>query len=99
VDLSAEILDYIQNNFEQNVILVGHSMGGAIATHLAKEREVSGLLVIDVVEGTALEALEFMEGMATNRKKSFTDPSEVIDWYLKGGMVKNRESLRMTVGG
>lgn len=44
-------------------------MGGSVATHAAKQRNsvVLGLIVIDVVEGSALQALEFMEGMAKSR--------------------------------
>lgn len=55
-----------------SINLVGHSMGGSIATKTAtkilnemKESELSRALVtlfiIDVVEGTAMEALPFME--------------------------------------
>ena len=52
------------------MIMVGHSMGGSIATkavHYMMETEnklidvVKGLFVIDVVEGSAMDALPFME--------------------------------------
>lgn len=52
--------------------MVGHSMGGSIATKTVdqvfrenKEEEwathIKGLFVIDVVEGSAMDALPFME--------------------------------------
>jgi protein phosphatase methylesterase 1 len=47
------------------VVLVGHSMGGALAA-LAAEAGVAGLVglvVVDVVEGTALEALAGMQAV------------------------------------
>lgn len=53
---------------DSTIIIVGHSMGGAIAAKFAEQisnsphaPRVQGLIVIDVVEGTALEALPFME--------------------------------------
>ena len=36
--------------------------------------------MIDVVEGTALMALEFMEAMAKNRKPVFNSMQEVTIW-------------------
>ena len=48
------------------VVLVGHSMGGALAARVAAEGGVeglAGLVVVDVVEGTALEALAGMQGV------------------------------------
>lgn len=39
------------------ILLVGHSMGGALAVWVAGTREITaleGVVVIDVVEGTAL---------------------------------------------
>ncbi|KAL3314778.1 Protein phosphatase methylesterase 1 [Cichlidogyrus casuarinus] len=65
------------------IILVGHSMGGAIAINLAKSHKIpslSGLIVIDVVEGTAMEALKSMKGFLANRPKSFKSLSSAIEW-------------------
>lgn len=46
-------------------------MGGGVATRVVEQMEddihVAGLVVIDVVEGTAMEALPFMESMVKNR--------------------------------
>ena len=45
-------------------------MGGSVAvkvTERLNEDEIAGLIVIDVVEGTAIEALPFMESIAKNR--------------------------------
>lgn len=42
------------------LILVGHSMGGAIAVHAAelnKFKTLQGVVVVDVVEGTAIGKL------------------------------------------
>lgn len=67
IRLGCELFDALKKEFADSIILVGHSLGGSIATHVAGARESDGLIVIDVVEGTALQALEFMEGIAKNR--------------------------------
>lgn len=53
--------DVLQRFPEQNFVLVGHSLGGSIAcrlTDLATNepwgKRVQGMIIIDVVEGTAL---------------------------------------------
>jgi protein phosphatase methylesterase 1 len=68
-----KVLNYVERKFKgRSIILVGHSMGGSIATKVAYKIEqemkdhilfkaVLALFVIDVVEGTAMEALPFME--------------------------------------
>ena len=63
-------------------------MGGAVATKateiaLASEslaKRIFGLIVVDVVEGTALEALPFMENIVKNRPAVFKDPQSAIQW-------------------
>lgn len=67
---------------ESNVILVGHSMGGSLAVkavqHILSRESLAhlhprlqGIVIIDVVEGTAMEALPFMEAIINSRPKSF----------------------------
>ena len=66
------VVEYIVSSFkESNVIIVGHSMGGSLAVkslnfilenagHNIINR-LMAIIVIDVVEGTAMDALPFME--------------------------------------
>ena len=74
------------------VIIVGHSMGGALAVHTALLNEsysnyeetgiqrnnskaciqnLVGVCVIDVVEGTAMEALSSMQSFLRSRPRTF----------------------------
>lgn len=39
-----------------------------------------GLVVIDVVEGTAIEALPFMEAIVSSRPRKFDSVESVIQW-------------------
>lgn len=65
------------------VVLIGHSMGGAVAVHAAASDQIpnlAGLIVIDVVEGTAMEALASMQGFLRSRPKHFPSLEHAIEW-------------------
>lgn len=90
-DLSAETLAkdvglVLANLFpehEEPVLLVGHSMGGAVAVHAAHMQVVpnlAGVAVIDVVEGTAMDALASMQSFLRGRPKKFTSLEHAIEW-------------------
>ncbi|XP_052794769.1 protein phosphatase methylesterase 1-like [Mya arenaria] len=85
-----------------SIILVGHSMGGAIAVHVAVQSlipSLAGLIVIDVVEGTALEALTSMQGFLKGRPKVFRSLEHAIEWCVRSGQVRNLESARVSMVG
>jgi len=74
-------------NLDQGpIILVGHSLGGALAVNFATECKSSnefnvvGLVVIDVVEGSAIESLVTMNVVLRNRPNSFPNISKAIEW-------------------
>lgn len=87
------------------VVLCGHSMGGAIAAHVgARFRteasptlSLSALIVIDVVEGTAMAALQHMHRVLAARPARFRSEADAIEWTLRSGMVRNRTSARVSV--
>ena len=105
-----QVLNHIHEKYpEENLILLGHSMGGSIATktccEILKEEEkykelykkMQGLIVIDVVEGTAMEALPFMENIVHNRPDKFNSIQKGIEYMYKSGTIKNIESARISV--
>eukprot|EP00794_Sanderia_malayensis_P006968 gene6968-7753_t len=58
-------------------------MGGAIAVHVAVAKllpTLVGLVVIDVVEGTALRALSAMDGFLKSRPQAFSSLEQSIEW-------------------
>lgn len=64
------------------------SLGGAIAIQLAASNRVpnlQGLLVLDVVEGAAMEALPAMKRFIEQFPSSFKTPEDAIEWALKHG--------------
>jgi protein phosphatase methylesterase 1 len=105
-----KVLEFIDTKFpEDTIIVVGHSMGGSIATKTVSEilksedrykticDKLSGLIVIDVVEGTAMEALPFMESIVKNRPKNFDSVENAIEYMYKTNTIKNLESAKFSV--
>eukprot|EP00026_Physarum_polycephalum_P005422 Phypoly_transcript_05456.p1 GENE.Phypoly_transcript_05456~~Phypoly_transcript_05456.p1 ORF type:complete len:346 (+),score=47.79 Phypoly_transcript_05456:842-1879(+) len=81
-------------------ILVGHSMGGAIATRVAVSGKVKGLAalaVVDVVEGSALAALGSMQSIVASRPSSFPSLHKAIEWAVSSNTVRNLESARVSI--
>ncbi|XP_036793205.1 protein phosphatase methylesterase 1 isoform X1 [Oncorhynchus mykiss] len=84
------------------IMMIGHSMGGAIAVHTAAANHVPsllGLCVIDVVEGTAMDALNSMQNFLRSRPKTFKSVENAIEWSVKSGQIRNVESARVSMGG
>ncbi|XP_069747930.1 protein phosphatase methylesterase 1 isoform X2 [Narcine bancroftii] len=109
-DLSAEtmsrdvgdIVDTLYGADAPPILLIGHSMGGAIAVHSAAKNLVPsllGLCVIDVVEGTAMDALNSMQTFLRSRPKVFSSVENAIEWSVKSGQIRNLESARVSMLG
>lgn len=84
------------------VLLVGHSMGGAIAVHIAHQRLIDtlvGITVIDVVEGTAMEALASMQSFLRSRPNHFKSIQQAIEWSVRSGQIRNLDSARVSMPG
>lgn len=104
-----KVLEYIHTkNPTKAINLCGHSMGGSIATKTAWKitqemkdtklyKALVSLFIIDVVEGTAMEALPFMEQIVKNRPVHFKDLQSVIKYGLQSGQVRDRRSARVSM--
>ncbi|KAI9680007.1 MAG: Protein phosphatase methylesterase 1 [Caeruleum heppii] len=83
------------------VILVGHSLGGAVVTDVAKRGDlgakVLGYAVLDVVEGSAMDALQSMQSYLSARPSSFGSVSEAIQWHIRSRTIRNLTSARTSV--
>lgn len=80
-------------------VLVGHSMGGAAVVRAAPNlRDVlGGLVVIDVVEGTALASLRHMRSVLTATPARFESAEHAIAWALRAGVCGDPEAARVSV--
>ncbi|KFO80255.1 Protein phosphatase methylesterase 1, partial [Cuculus canorus] len=109
-DLSAEtmskdvgnVVEALYGDLPPPIMLIGHSMGGAIAVHTAVANLVPsllGLCMIDVVEGTAMDALNSMQNFLRSRPKTFKSIENAIEWSVKSGQIRNLESARVSMVG
>ncbi|GIL46545.1 hypothetical protein Vafri_3510 [Volvox africanus] len=81
-------------------ILVGHSMGGGLAVWAAATKRIKrleGVVVIDVVEGTALAALPHMMNVLAGRPSSFPSLEEAVAWAVRSGMSRNKEAAAVSM--
>ncbi|GER27595.1 protein phosphatase methylesterase 1, partial [Striga asiatica] len=82
------------------IVIVGHSMGGSVAVHIAAKKllpSLAGLVVVDVVEGTAMSSLIHMQKILSNRVQHFSTVEKAIEWSVKGGSLRNIESARVSI--
>ncbi|XP_011495620.1 PREDICTED: protein phosphatase methylesterase 1, partial [Ceratosolen solmsi marchali] len=94
----ANILESISNN--RPVILIGHSLGGAVAVRSTPLiTNVVAVVIIDVVEGTAMDALRSMQGFLRSRPSSFGSISKAVEWCVRSGQIRNLESAKVSVPG
>nr|3C5W_P Chain P, PP2A-specific methylesterase PME-1 [Homo sapiens] len=109
-DLSAEtmakdvgnVVEAMYGDLPPPIMLIGHAMGGAIAVHTASSNLVPsllGLCMIDVVEGTAMDALNSMQNFLRGRPKTFKSLENAIEWSVKSGQIRNLESARVSMVG
>ncbi|XP_023019174.2 protein phosphatase methylesterase 1 [Leptinotarsa decemlineata] len=95
-----EVANKLSEKTGQPIILMGHSMGGAIAVETARKLDsILGLCVIDVVEGTALDALSSMQSILRGRPSHFKSLPHAIQWCYKGGQTHNLEAARVSMPG
>ncbi|KAG8038856.1 hypothetical protein G9C98_003163 [Cotesia typhae] len=94
MDVAAVIKQVTENN---PVILVGHSMGGAVAVRAAEHIEnLAGLTVIDVVEGTAMDALTSMQRQIKNNETNKLATHDIKD-ALESSVAHSTENLSVTI--
>lgn len=84
------------------IILVGHSLGGAVVTDLASTGKLGtqtllGYAVLDVVEGSAMDALQSMQTYLSTRPTGFATLRDGIDWHVRSRTIRNSVSARTSV--
>ncbi|OWT37308.1 protein phosphatase methylesterase 1 [Cryptococcus neoformans] len=85
-----------------SLILLGHSMGAAPVVSAAPELQrkgytIPGIVVLDVVEGTAVDSLPLMKSILSKRPESFRSVIDAIYWHVTSNSIRNVESARVSV--
>ena len=82
-------------------ILIGHSLGGAVIVDLAHRRALGtslvGFCVLDVVEGSAVEALGHMTTYLASRPAVFASEADAIHWHLRSRTLRDQASAAVSV--
>ena len=89
--LSQDLLDVIRLTQKKlswselpNMVFLGHSLGGAVTTDLASSGKMGDVLlgyaIFDVVEGSAIDALQSMQSYLSTRPRGFPTLSAGIEW-------------------
>jgi protein phosphatase methylesterase 1 len=85
------------------ILLVGHSLGGAIVVRAAAIAAASlslpilGVVVVDIVEGSALASLPHLPALLNTRPDTFPSVEEAIKWSLDARMVNNPSSAIISI--
>ncbi|KAI9784101.1 MAG: Protein phosphatase methylesterase 1 [Geoglossum umbratile] len=83
------------------LVLVGHSLGGAVVTDVAKRGILGDMVlayaVLDVVEGSAIDALQSMQTYLSTRPLGFTTQASGIEWHIRSRTIRNSTSARIAV--
>ena len=84
-----------------SIILVGHSMGGAIAAHLSNDQNfpysLACIAMLDVIEGSAMAALPAMKGVIEARPTMFSSYEDAVHWALSTRYIKSAKSAAISV--
>lgn len=84
-----------------SIVLVGHSLGGAVVVEVAQSGRLRsallGYCVLDVVEGSAMDALQGMRAHLSTRPAGFGSLSQAIEWHTRSRTLRNPTSARISV--
>lgn len=89
---------------DTGIALAGHSLGGAIAARAAAEclrkqppLPIRATLLLDAVEGTAIDTFARASAWLRSRPKSFVSLDAAVRWALVSGMLQSEAVARLTV--
>lgn len=93
-----------------SLFLLGHSLGGSVVTKIVYDQQngkkrlpdeiferIKGLVMVDIVEDTAVKALGSMHSYLQGVPRQFRSMKRAIDWHLDSGLLNSRKSAEISV--
>lgn len=92
------------HNISNSIYLIGHSLGGAILSKFIQSKsndeiatlKINGIVMLDIVEETAILALNSMPLFISKRPKKFSSLNDAIVWHM-GFLLNNEDSAKISV--
>lgn len=99
-----KFISLIHHKYETcHIFLIGHSLGGSILTKYTKDNtdnpSVKGLILLDIVEETAINALPHMPTYLLNLPTSFKSVNDAIHYYKDNAIVNSLKSCQISIPG
>lgn len=94
---------HFQESSSNSIYLLGHSLGGAVLTKFMVKYyqimpNIKGLIMLDIVEETAVKALDSMPKFLERRPTRFDSIQRAIDWHIKElHLLNNEDSAKLSV--
>lgn len=99
---------FIQSKFPNSpidVYLIGHSLGGSVLTNLVHNKMdlierpevIKGLVIIDIVEETAIKSLSSMQSYLNHLPREFNSIDDCVNWHLNSNLLNNKVSAKLTI--
>jgi protein phosphatase methylesterase 1 len=83
------------------VYLIGHSLGGALVANVAHDTRlqatVAALLLVDIVEDTAVHFVKFMPDFLARRPLAFGSVASAVQWHTTDGGIRNVANAQLVV--
>lgn len=83
----------------KRLILVGHSLGGAIIAQVALKLHVSSIVAIDTIEGNVISSLPAMKQILLQRPAGFRTDYDACLYISSAGELENFESASVSAQG
>lgn len=100
-DFAAVLAEFCRLHPSHALYLVGHSLGGAVLTNFLSTRprsDIHGLVMLDIVEETAVRSLAAMPLFISKRPPTFNSYQSAIDWHTGAThLLHNERSAAVSV--
>jgi len=87
-------------NCNAPLVLIGHSMGGALAVRVAAEgtvRNIKAVVLVEASEGVAQQAFDSTLSYLSDRPSRFESIEAAVDWALASGLIRNKQSAAISL--